>query len=163
MIQKDCMLPVYMEKNPAMSKLVDYLQQPPDQLSWVLLFTEYSWSQGLAVFGGRLLFLPIWLQTLWLLKNFCWKHIGSDVNANTTGVASACHMHRCIGTSTEVSNVNRFFMVKKWFDCSFAELKWKCLALFVSEMFLIISGKLFEKKNSVNTENEMKQSIFCCF
>lgn len=36
------MLSAYMEKNLAMSKLVDYLQQPPDQLFWVLLFTEYS-------------------------------------------------------------------------------------------------------------------------
>lgn len=55
-------------------------------------------------------------------------------------------------------------MVKKGFDCSSTELKRKCLAfLFVSELSLIISGKLYKKKNSAHPENEMKLSIFHCF
>lgn len=78
-------------------------------------------------------FLPLLASNLMVIKEFLFEAYRKWCE---------CQHHRCslslslcIGTSTEVSNVYRFFMVKKGFDCSSSELKRKCLALlFVSEM-----------------------------
>lgn len=86
-----CILPVCMEKNSC-SKFVYYLQQSLAQLPWLLPFIEHARSQSLAGLSKRQHFFAYVGFRLRLLKYFYWTHIGSDVNANTSGLASTCHV-----------------------------------------------------------------------
>lgn len=135
----------------AVNELVELVQQPPAQLSWLFLLTEPAEIRGLTVLGRRkwgwIAFLPLLTSdfvvieafALGLYRRWC------ESQPHRFSLSLPC----CLGTSSSSVQCLQIFYDKKGFDCFSVELERKCLAfLFVSVMSLITAGKLFAKTNS---------------
>lgn len=135
----------------AVNELVELVQQPPAQLSWLFLLTEPAESRGLAVLGrrkwGRIAFLPLLTLDFLVIEAFAlgFYRRWCESQPRRCSLSLPC----CLGTSSSSVQCLQIFYDKKGFDCFSVELERKCLAfLFVSVKSLITAGKLFAKTNS---------------
>lgn len=153
-------------KVPAVNNLVNDLQLPPAELSWLFLLTESVESQGLTVLGrrqwARIAFLPLLTSYFVVVEAFVLA-VSRRWNGSQPHRFSLSLMY-CLGISSSSIQHLRIFYDEKQI---WLLLCWAGKTGFgFASCFSNVSDycwKAFCKDKLLISKNEMQQSIFCFF